>query len=200
MSATPDRQVGRWIPRTRGRTEPPQHRTAQVPAHHAGQAAGRSGRRPGLKRLSDLSNPGWVQAEGRQQPPKWHSQWLECPFHPAATATHKDVAQRCDPTLTYQPSATLFAEAAPRHARAMTPLPESAGRLARNPESRRAARGVRRATARRDARAWLEGRRGGRVEGWSPEPTASGGQTHVLLVALRSDAEVSPSGSSGLRS
>ena len=103
MSATPDRQVGRWIPRTRGRTEPPQHRTAQVPAHHAGQAAGRSGRRPGLKRLSDLSNPGWVQAEGRQQPPKWHSQWLECPFHPGG---HR-YTQRRSPALrphTYLPA------------------------------------------------------------------------------------------------
>ena len=131
VSSTPDPPVGRWCPRARGRTEPPRRGPVEVPAHHAEAAAGRSDRRPGLKRLSDLSNPaGSEQRRVSTRRSGTASGW-NAPSTPTATATHKeDGAQRCDHTLTFQPSATLFAEAAPRHARAMTPLPESAGRLA----------------------------------------------------------------------
>lgn len=74
---------------------------------------------------------------------------LRAPSTGSGAATHKEYeTQRCNHTLTVQPSATLFAEAAPRHAHAVTPLPESAGLASRNPESRRAARAVLRAPAR----------------------------------------------------
>ena len=103
MSSTPDPPVGRWCPRARGRTEPPRRGPVEVPAHHAEQASGRPDRRPGLKRLSDLSNPGWLRAEARQHPPKRHSQWLECPFHPSSHG----YTQRRSPALrphTYLPA------------------------------------------------------------------------------------------------